>query len=183
MSSDVVVKFSDLYKESVVPSLKKKYNISNAHLVPKIKQVVISMRFNDKDTKNDVSAALSELALISGRKPAYSKAKKSISSFKLREGQMVGAYVTLRGKVMYEFLERLVYLVLPRVHDFKGFKASSLDDQFNFSFGIKDHLVFNELSYDKIAKQRGLNVAINISASSKEESVDLLRGFFIPIKL
>ena len=128
------------------------------------------------------AAAMNELSLITGRKPAYSVAKNSISNFKIREGQKIGLFVTLRGEIMYEFLERLVYLVLPRVHNFRGFSSKSFDNCFNFSFGIKDCLVFNELSYDKVAKSRGLNVSFDIRAFSKVEAIELLRGFKLPIR-
>ena len=175
--------FSDLYNNKIVPDLVKSFSIKNRHLIPKIKKITISMGLGaDGSDKKLLEGAHNELMLITGRKPVTTKAKKSISGFKLREGQNVGLYVTLRGKIMYEFLERLVYLALPRIHDFKSFSSRSFDDKFNFSFGIPDHLVFSELSYDKIVKNRGLNVAINISSSSIDEAKALLVGFNLPIK-
>lgn len=172
--------FENKYKNEFIKTL----NVKNPHLVPKLNKIVISMGLGeDGSDKKLFQAAMNELSLISGRKPAFTKAKKSISSFKLREGQIVGIFVTLRGKIMYEFLERLVFLALPRIHDFKGFSAKSFDSNCNFSIGIKDHLVFSELSYDKIAKQRGLNISFDIYANTKNEALELLTNcFHLPIK-
>jgi large subunit ribosomal protein L5 len=175
--------FSKIYKEKLVPDLMQKHSIENIHRVPKIEKITVSMGLGaDGSDKRLLEAAMNELAAITTRKPAYAKAKKSIASFKLRAGQIIGIYVTLRGAAMYEFIERLVYLTLPRVHDFRGFRKSAIDSSNNFSFGIKDHLVFTELSYDKIAKNRGLNVAITIKSHDKSHTLDLLKGLHFPIK-
>ena len=154
----------NMYKSQIVKSMNDSYGIKNAHLTPKINKIVVSMRLGkDLGDKKALEAAMNELALITGQKPTYSKAKKSIAGFKLRQGQVIGAYVTLRKRKMYEFLERLVYVALPRVRDFKGYKSSSFDSEFNLSIGIKEHLVFKELSYDKIHKTRGLDISFDLA--------------------
>ena len=176
--------FEELYKNKISVDLKKKYSISNPHCVPKITKIVVSAGIGkDGGDKKIFDGTVNELALITGRKPCYRKSKRAIAGFNLKENQMVGLFVTLRGKIMYEFLERLVYLALPRVHDFKGFSKKSFDEHNNFAFGIKDHLIFNELSYDTIVKSRGLNIMITIkNAVSKEQACDLLNGFEFPVK-
>ena len=176
--------FKDLYKTKISQDLRKKYDIKNPHCVPKISKIVISAGLGkDGGDKKIFEGTMNELALITGRKPCYRKSKRAIASFNLKENQIVGAHVTLRGDVMYEFLERLVYLSLPRVHDFKGFSKKSFDKHNNFAFGIKDHLIFNELSYDTIVKNRGLNIMFTIeNAKTKDQAYDLLCGFEFPIK-
>lgn len=176
--------FEELYKNKISVDLAKKYSISNPHCIPKITKIVVSAGIGkDGGDKKVFDGTMNELALITGRKPCYRKSKRAIAGFNLKENQMVGLFVTLRGKVMYEFLERLVYLALPRVHDFKGFSKKSFDTHNNFAFGIKDHLIFNELSYDMIVKNRGLNIMFTIeNAVSKEQACDLLNGFEFPIK-
>ena len=172
----------ELYKNKILSSFKND-GIENVHMIPKITKINISMGLgSDGSDKKLLDGAITELMLITGRKPVVTKSKISIAAFKLRENQNIGAYVTLRGKIMYEFLDRLIYISLPKVHDFKGFKFSSIDDCFNFSCGIKDHLVFPELSYDKIIKQRGLNIAMTVKSSSKEDTYKLLKLFNFPIK-
>ena len=172
------------YSTKIVPSMQTKYNIKNSHLFPAIDKVVVGMRLGkDATDKKAIEHAMDELMLITGQKPTYSKAKKSIAGFKLREGQVIGAYVTLRKKKMYQFLERLIYVALPRIRDFKGYKSSSFDGNFNLSFGIKEHLVFRELSYDKIYKTRGLDISFNLkNLTSCDMAVDFLKLFNFPIK-
>ncbi len=172
------------YRDKIAPMIKEKYGITNPHSIPLIDKVIVHMRFgSDHGDKKAIEMAMSELALITGRKPAFSKARKSVSSFKLREGQMSGAFCTLRKTHMYHFLERLIYMSLPRIRDFKGFNISSFDANNSLSIGIKEHLIFNELSYDKIYKGRGLDITIVIKNSfSKEVSYDLLRAMNFPIK-
>ena len=179
-----MVYFKDLYKTKISQDLKKKYDIKNPHCVPKISKIVVSAGLGkDGGDKKIFEGTMNELALITGRKPCYRKSKRAIASFNLKENQIVGAHVTLRGDVMYEFLERLVYLSLPRVHDFKGFSRKSFDKHNNFAFGIKDHLIFNELNYDTIVKNRGLNIMFTIeNAKTKDQAYDLLCGFEFPIK-
>ena len=176
--------FKDLYFNEVFASLKKKYKIDNPHCVPFIEKIIVSAGLGkDGDDKKNLEGVSKEIAMITGRKPCYRKSKKAIAGFSLKEGQNVGLFVTLRGEPMYQFLERLVYLALPRVHDFKGFSRKSFDAKNNFAFGIKDHLIFNELSYDTIVKNRGLNIILNIRcADTVDKAVDLLKCFNFPIK-
>ncbi len=176
--------FEELYKTKISKDLAKKYNITNPHCIPYIEKVVVSAGLGkDGGDKKVFEGTMNEIALITGRKPCYRKSKRAIAGFNLKENQIVGLFVTLRGKIMYEFLERLIYLALPRVHDFKGFTKKSFDNGNNFAFGIKDHLIFNELSYDSIVKNRGLNIILTIKNSdSQQKSCDLLNGFEFPIK-
>ncbi len=176
--------FESLYKDKISKDLISKYNIKNPHCVPKIDKIVVSAGLGkDGDDKKVFEGTCSEIARITGRKPCFRKSKKAIAGFNLKENQIVAVFVTLRGKIMYEFLERLVFLALPRVHDFKGFSKNAFDKQNNFAFGIKDHLIFNELSYDTIVKNRGLNIMFTIkNADSIDKAVDLLNGFSFPVK-
>ena len=176
--------FEELYKNKISVDLAKKYGMSNPHCIPKITKIVVSAGIGkDGGDKKVFDGTANELALITGHKPCYRKSKRAIAGFNLKENQMIGLFVTLRGKIMYEFLERLVYLALPRVHDFKGFSKKSFDNHNNFAFGVKDHLIFNELSYDTIVKNRGLNIMFTIENSvSQDQSCDLLQGFSFPIR-
>ena len=176
--------FEKLYKDNISKSLMADFNIKNPHCVPKISKIVVSAGLGkDGGDKKVFEGTCDEIARITGRKPCFRKSKKAIAGFSLKENQIVGAFVTLRGKIMYEFLERLIFLALPRVHDFKGFSRRSFDKHNNFAFGVKDHLIFNELSYDTIVKNRGLNIMLTIkNAKSQDEAVKLLSGFSFPIK-
>ena len=178
------VYFEDLYKKEISKDLMKKYNIKNPHCVPKISKVVVVAGLGkDGSDKKVFEGTMNELSAITGQKPCYRKSKRAIASFNLKENQVIGAHVTLRGRMMYEFLARLIFLALPRVHDFKGLSAKSFDKKNNFAFGIKDHLIFPELSYDSIVKNRGLHVMLTIeNADTKEKAIDLLKGFSFPIK-
>ena len=176
--------FEELYKSEISKNLAKKYNIKNPHCIPFIEKIVVSAGFGkDSGDKKVFEGTCDEIARITGHKPCYRKSKRAIAGFNLKENQVIAAFVTLRGKIMYEFLERLIYLSLPRIHDFKGFSKKSFDVHNNFSFGVKDHLIFNELSYDTIVKNRGLNIMFTIkNAKSKDMACDLLTGFKFPIK-
>lgn len=176
--------FESLYKDKISKELISKYNIKNVHCVPKITKIVVSAGLGkDGGDKKIFEGTSNELARITGRKPCFRKSRKAVAGFNLKENQIIGMFVTLRGRLMYEFLERLIFLALPRVHDFKGFSRNSFDKQNNFAFGIKDHLIFNELSYDTIVKSRGLNIMFTIkNADSKDKAVDLLNGFSFPIR-
>ena len=176
--------FENLYKTKIKDDLSKKFSIKNPHCIPVVEKIVVTAGLGKEGgDKKAFEGAMNELALITGQKPYSRKSKRAIAGFNLKENQIVGAHVTLRGKKMYEFLERLVFLSLPRIHDFKGFTKKSFDAQNNFSFGIKDHLIFNELSYDTIVKNRGLNIVLTIkNADTQEKAVNLLLGFKFPIK-
>jgi len=171
------------YLEQVKPALKEKFKYSNVNQVPKIEKVVISSVTRDAVTSAKVVEAIqSELTAISGQKPVISRAKKSIASFKLREGQPLGAYVTLRNDRMYDFLERLITFALPRVRDFKGHSSKSFDGRGGYSMGIKEQIIFPEINYDKIDKIRGMGINIITTAKTSDEARDLLKGIGFPFK-
>lgn len=176
-----MLRFKDLYQQTIVNELKEKFQYSNVMQIPKVEKVILNMGVSDAvtDTKS-MDAAAGELALIAGQKALVTKAKQSISSFKLREGMAIGCKVTLRKTRMYDFLERLVVVAMPRIRDFKGFSIKSFDGRGNFNLGIKEHIVFPEINYDKITKIRGLNITIVTSAKTDEEAKALLAGFHFP---
>lgn len=173
-----------VYKNKIAPDLAREFSIKNPHLVPYIEKVVVSMRLGrDAADKAAIEAAGKELSLITGRKPAFSKAKKSIAGFKLRQGQVSGVFCTLRRDAAYRFLERLIYVALPRIKDFRGFQSKSFDAHKNLSFGISDHLIFQEVSYDSINRNRGLDVSIVIrNAVGVDMALRLLQSLNFPIR-
>ena len=171
------------YKEQVVPALMKKYGYKNINECPKIEKVVLNMGLGDvKDNSKSLNAAVAELGLIAGQKPVVSKAKKSISNFKIHEGQNVGAKVTLRGDKMYDFIDKLISIALPRVRDFRGVSTKSFDGKGNYSMGIKEETTFPEIDYDKIEKDRGFDVCIVTSAKTDAEAKALLTELGMPFK-
>lgn len=173
--------FKDLYKNNIIKSLKDKFNYSNIMQVPKLVKVCINMGVGDaaSDSKA-INEPLNNLLLISGQKPVSTYAKKSISGFKIRKGAVVGCKVTLRRDRIYEFLERLVYIALPREKDFRGFSVKQLDGNGNFSFGIKEQISFLEIDYDKVTKIRGMDINIVTTATNDIEAKELLLGFKFP---
>jgi large subunit ribosomal protein L5 len=171
------------YSKVIIGNLQKKFSYKNPMQVPKIEKIVINMGLSDAVSDNKViKSATNELGLISGQKPLVTRAKTSIATFKLREGMPIGCKVTLRKKKMYEFLDRLVYIALPRVRDFRGLSTKSFDGRGNFSFGIKEQIVFPEISYDKIDKVRGMDIIIVTSANTNEQALELLKEFNVPFK-
>ena len=171
-----------LYKETIYKDLQEKFNFKNPMQVPKIEKVTINMGLG-RDAVADskvVKSAFDELALIAGQRPVITKAKKSIAGFKLREGQAIGCKVTLRGKIMYEFLERLTNIALPRVRDFRGLSAKGFDGRGNYSFGLKEQIVFPEIDYDKIDKIRGMDISVVTTSNNNDEAKELLKGFKFP---
>lgn len=169
------------YVTEIVPELVKKYG--NVNAVPKLEKIVVNTRLGDvKDNSKSVQTAVDELALITGQKPVITLAKKSISNFKIREGQKNGAKVTLRGKIMYEFLDKVMSIALPRVRDFSGLSRKSFDQFGNYTFGFKEQLVFPEISYEKIEKVRGMDITIVTTAKNKEDSLEFLSALGFPFK-
>ena len=169
------------YVTEVMPKLTSKYG--NVNAVPKLVKIVVNTRLGDvKDNSKSVTTALDELAAITGQKPIVTLAKKSISNFKIREGQKVGAKVTLRSKIMYEFLDKVMSVALPRVRDFSGLSRKSFDQFGNYTFGFKEQLVFPEISYEKIEKLRGMDITIVTTAKNKEDSLELLTELGFPFK-
>jgi len=177
----MLVRFKDLYKKQVIKSLQEEFKYSNVHQMPKLSKVVINMGVGDAVSDSKViNHAISDLTAITGQKPYTTYAKKSIATFKLREGMKLGCKVTLRRDRMYEFLERLVIVALPRVKEFRGLSVKSFDGRGNITFGIKEQIVFPEINYDKIDKIRGMDVTIVTTAKTDEEAKALLSGFNIP---
>lgn len=176
-----MLRFEELYKTKIRQDLQKKFNYANLMQIPKIEKICINMGVGDAVADSKViAAAVNDLTLISGQKPVITVAKKSIASFKLREGMPIGCKVTLRRKRMYEFMERLVFIALPRVRDFRGLSSKSFDSAGNFSLGLKDQLVFPEINFDKIDKVRGLDITIVTTAKNNEEAKALLSSFQMP---
>lgn len=175
--------FEKLYNEVIKKALVEKFGYTNPHEIPKLTKIVLNMGVGDAVTdKKKLNNALEELALIAGQKPIATKARKSIATFKLREGMPIGAKVTLRSDRMYEFLERLVNMALPRIRDFHGITGKNFDGKGNFAFGIKEQIIFPEINYEKVEDVRGLDVVICTTAKSDEEAKLLLTGFNLPYK-
>ena len=169
------------YKEEIVPELVKEFGYKNVNEVPKLVKIVLNMGLGDvKDNSKSFNTAVDELTLIAGQKPVTTKAKKAISNFKVRAGMKVGAKVTLRGKRMYEFFDRLTAIALPRVRDFRGVSTKSFDGRGNYALGIKEQLIFPEIEFDKIEKIRGFDVCIVTTAVNDEEARELLRLMGMP---
>lgn len=163
------------YVEEVAPALMKKFEYKSVMQIPKIEKIIVNVGCGaDKDNAKALEAICSDLMQITGQKPVYCKAKKSVANFKLREGQVIGAKVTLRGERMYEFLDRLFNLALPRVRDFRGINPNSFDGRGNYSMGVKEQLIFPEIDYDKIDKVRGMDICFVTTANTDEEARELL---------
>jgi len=173
----------ELYVNTVREQLKKDLKLDNINAVPKLEKIVLNMGLGDvKDNSKSFNATVDELALISGQKPYVTTAKKSISNFKVREQQKIGAKVTLRGVKMYEFFDRLVSIVIPRIRDFDGLSTKSFDGRGNYNFGIKEQLLFPEISYEKIEKIRGLDICLVTTANTNEGAQALLSALGMPFE-
>ena len=178
-----MARLKDKYISEVVPALQQKFNYKNINEVPRLEKIVLNMGLGDcKDNPKSMEVAVSELATISGQKPLVTKAKKSIANFKVREGMNVGAKVTLRNERMYEFADKLVSIVLPRVRDFRGVSAKAFDGRGNYALGVKEQLIFPEIEYDKVDKIRGMEMIFVTSAKSDEEAKELLRLMGMPFQ-
>jgi len=172
-----------LYNEEIVVGLKKIFEYSNIMEVPKVNSISLNMGLGDaKNNSKGLESAVEELTLISGQKPIITKAKKDISNFKIRQGWPVGCKVTLRQDRMYEFLERLISIALPRTRDFRGLSFKSFDGRGNYNFGVKEQIIFTEIDYDKIQSIRGMNITIITSAKTDDEAYELLKMFGFPLR-
>ena len=170
------------YKE-IIPQLVEKFGYENPMQVPKLEKIVLNMGLgSDKDNPKGIDAAVEELGIIAGQKPVITKAKKSVANFKLREGMPIGVKVTLRGEKMWEFMDRLFNVALPRVRDFRGINPNSFDGRGNYSMGIKEQLIFPEIEYDKIDKVRGMDVCFVTTANTDEEGRELLKLMGAPFE-
>ena len=170
-----------LYKEVVVPALMKKFNYENVNQVPKLVKITINSGLGDvKDNNKSIQVAQEELKQISGQKPVLTQAKKSVANFKIREGMSVGMKVTLRGDRMYEFFDKFVSVALPRVRDFRGVPTKSFDGRGNYAMGVKEQLIFPEISYDQVETIRGFDICITTTANTDEEARELLALLGMP---
>ena len=174
-------RLKEMYNKEIVDAMKKKFGYKNAMQVPKLDKIVINMRVGEaKDNAKVLEAAVSELETIAGQKAVLTRAKKAVANFKIREGMAIGCKVTLRGEKMYEFLDRLVNLALPRVRDFRGVNPNAFDGRGSYALGIKEQIIFPEIEYDKIDKVRGMDVIIVTTAKTDEEARELLTLFNMP---
>lgn len=171
------------YDKEIVPSLKEKYNYKNVMEVPKLEKIVVNIGCGDATSNSKLlEAAMKDLEIITGQKPVATKAKKSIAGFKLREGQAIGCKVTLRGENMYNFLDKLISITLPRVRDFRGISNKAFDGRGNYTLGLTEQLIFSEIEYDNVVKVRGMDIVFVTTAQTNEEALDLLKGFGMPFK-
>ena len=176
-------RLEEKYKKEVVPSLMKKNNYKTVMLVPKIEKIVVNMGVGDATGNSKLlEAAVNDLTKIAGQKPVVTKAKKSIAGFKVREGQAIGCKVTLRGDNMYNFMDKLISIALPGVRDFRGVSPKAFDGRGNYTMGIKEQLIFQEIDYDDVVKVRGMDIIFVTTAKTNEESFDLLNGLGIPFR-
>jgi large subunit ribosomal protein L5 len=178
-----MLRLAEKFKDEVAPALAKQYAYSSPMAVPRVTKVVLNMGVGDAVAEAKLlDQAVEELGVIAGQQPAITRAKKSIANFKLREGMAIGCRVTLRGKRMYEFLERLINLALPRVRDFRGVSPKAFDGRGNYTLGVKEHLIFPEVNMAKVQKVKGLNICIVTTARNDEEARSLLAGLGMPFR-
>lgn len=174
-------RLKDLYNDEIIDAMTKKFGYTNVMQVPKIEKIVLNMGVGEaKDNAKVLDSAVKDMETIAGQKVVVNKAKKSVANFKLREGMAIGCKTTLRGKRMYEFLDRLVNLALPRVRDFRGVNPNAFDGRGNYALGVKEQLIFPEIEYDKIDKVRGMDIIFVTTANTDEEARELLRLFNMP---
>lgn len=178
-----MAKLHDYYREQVVNELKTKFNYSSVMQVPRIEKITLNMGVGEALTdKKLLDNAVADLAAISGQKPLVTKARKAVAGFKIRQGYPIGCKVTLRGERMWEFLERLISIAVPRVRDFRGLNPKSFDGRGNYSMGVREQIIFPEIDYDKVDRVRGLDITITTTAKSDEEGRALLAAFNFPFR-
>jgi large subunit ribosomal protein L5 len=178
-----MARLKDKYKNEIAPAIAKEFGIENAMAIPKIEKIVVNMGVGEAISNAKIlDTAVEELRVITGQKPVVTKAKKSIASFKLRQGMNIGTMVTLRGERMYEFLDRLISVALPRVRDFRGISAKAFDGRGNYTLGITEQLIFPEIDFNKVDKTRGMNISIITSAKTDEQSRALLKALGMPFR-
>lgn len=176
-------RFKDRYTADIVPQLKEKFQYSSVMQVPYLKKIVVSQGLGDATAdKKIIENSLQELAMITGQRPIATIAKKDVSNFKLRKGMPIGAKVTLRGDIMYEFLDRLVAVALPRTRDFRGINPKGFDKRGNYNLGIKEQIIFPEIDIDKVSRIQGMDITFVTSANTDEEAFELLKAFGLPFK-
>ena len=176
-------RLKEKYINNIVPELRDKFNYKNINEVPKLEKIVINIGCGDAASNSKMlEAALKDLEIITGQKPVATKAKKSIAGFKLRQGQAIGCKVTLRGENMYNFLDKLISITLPRVRDFRGISNKAFDGRGNYTLGLTEQLIFPEIEYDNVVKVRGMDIVFVTTAKTNEEAYNLLKGFGMPFK-
>ena len=178
-----MARLNEQYQKEIIPQLVEKFSYGSIMQTPKIEKITLNMGVGEAiNDKKAIEAAIADMQLIAGQKPVVTKARKSIAGFKIREDYPIGCKVTLRGERMYEFLDRLVNIAIPRIRDFRGLNPKSFDGQGNYSMGIQEQIVFPEVDYDKVDKIRGLDITINTSANNSDEAHALLVAFNFPFK-
>lgn len=181
MADKYTPRLKTVYDDSIVAAMTEKFGYKNRMQVPRIEKIVLNMGVGEAtQDKKKVTSAAEEMELIAGQKPVITKAKKSIAQFKLREGMPIGAKVTLRRERMYEFLDRMVTIAMPRIRDFRGLNPKSFDGRGNYAFGIKEQIIFPEINYDRIEKVRGMDIIVTTTAKTDDEARELLRLFGFP---
>ena len=176
-------RLKEKYEKTIVADLTKTHGYKNKMEVPKLEKIVVNIGCGDATTNSKLlEAAMDDLKIITGQQPIATKAKKSIAGFKLREGQAIGCKVTLRGEKMYNFLDKLISVTLPRVRDFRGISNKAFDGRGNYTLGLTEQLIFPEIEYDKVVKVRGMDIVFVTTAKTNEEALDLLKGFGMPFK-
>ncbi|UWG97929.1 50S ribosomal protein L5 [Dehalobacter sp. DCM] len=178
-----MARLKDYYKNEITPALQKNFNYTNVMQTPKLDKVVINIGLGEAiQNPKAIDSAVDDIMTITGQKPVVTRAKKSIAAFKLRAGMPIGVKVTLRGDRMYEFVDRLINVALPRVRDFQGVSAKAFDGRGNYTLGIKEQLIFPEINFDKIDKLRGMDIVFVTTAKTDEEAKELLKGFRMPFR-
>lgn len=178
-----MARLKDKYKNEVAPALAKEFDIKNPMAIPKIEKIVVNMGLGEASSNSKIlDVAMDELRSVTGQKPVITKAKKSIAAFKLRQGMAIGTMVTLRGERMYEFLDRLISVALPRVRDFRGISGKAFDGRGNYTLGIREQLIFPEIDFNKVDKTRGMNISIVTTARNDEEARTLLKSMGMPFR-
>ena len=178
----MIPRLKETYTKEIINKLMTKLNVKNKHQVPKIDKIILNMGLGeDASDGKKLKSCLEDVALIAGQKPIITKFKKSISNFKTRKGSNAGVKVTLRSNRMYEFIDRLINIALPRIKDFRGLTIKGIDSSCNYSFGIKEHIVFPEVNFDKVDKIRGLDITVVTTSNTKEGTLELLKEFNFPL--
>ena len=176
-------RLKEKYINEIVPSLKEEFKYANVNQVPALSKIVVNIGCGDASTNSKLlEAAMKDLEIITGQKPVATKAKKAIAGFKIRKGQAIGCKVTLRGENMYNFLDKLISITLPRVRDFRGISPKAFDGRGNYTLGLTEQLIFPEIEYDNVVKVRGMDIVFVTTATSNEEALSLLKGFGMPFK-
>jgi large subunit ribosomal protein L5 len=178
-----MARLSEKYKKEIAPALQKEFDIKNPMAIPKLEKIVVNMGLGEASANSKIlDVAVEELKSITGQKPVITKAKKSIAQFKLRQGMQIGSMVTLRGARMYEFLDRLISVALPRVRDFRGVSGKAFDGRGNYTLGIREQLIFPEIDFNKVEKTRGMNISIVTTARNDDEARSLLKALGMPFR-